>query len=699
MAGRVVLQRSALQGRPSTDVQRTNSSSAASRRFSLDTNVFRQNSSVSRCIEAPAAQRVVLTQAASGNGAGPSTREEAPQQTIDLDAKAEASGLPRILIAGGGIGGLIAAVALLKRGYPVQVFERDLTAIRGEGKYRGPIQIQSNALAALEAIDLEMAQSIMEEGCVTGDRINGLCDGVTGDWYVKFDTFHPAVDLGLPVTRVISRVVLQKKLAEKAEEMEGAGVLANDCHVVDYEESTCQKTGKKVVTAILEDGRRFEGDILIGADGIWSKVRRKLIGESQPNYSQYTCYTGISDFTPPDIDTVGYRVFLGNGRYFVSSDVGGGKMQWYAFHKEAAGGKDEPNRQKERLLSIFGDWADAVTDLIRATPEADVLRRDIYDRPPIFTWSKGRVALLGDSAHAMQPNLGQGGCMAIEDGYQLSLTLDEAVHSVQPGAPVDIEGALRKYQSQRLVRASSIHGLAGMAAIMASTYKAYMGEGLGDFGKWLMKFKIPHFGKVGGKVAMDLTMPTMLAWVLGGNANKLRFQDRAPHCRLPDKPKTFHEQDFGKFMRDDAELLRAANAQWAVVPMTNEGREGTEPTTEPAVMICDDECCAIGRDGDCNLILDEPTAAERHAEFTKEDGHHYVCDLGTPSGTWLNDKRVDAGSKRMLRPGDILEFGQPGSGLRYKIKMYHRSERERLERSWDASASEKREAAKEKVAA
>lgn len=127
-------------------------------------------------------------------------------------------------------------------------------------------------------------------------------------------------------------------------------------------QSVCQKTGRKIVTAVLEDGRRFEGDILIGADGIWSKVRlprcgwlptermlvqvnptlqlqvtlwgyssrvhgirctysrmftecltalaslqvrRKLVGESQPNYSQYTCYTGISDFTPPDIDTVG----------------------------------------------------------------------------------------------------------------------------------------------------------------------------------------------------------------------------------------------------------------------------------------------------------------------------------------------------------------------------------------------------------
>ncbi len=58
------------------------------------------------------------------------------------------------------------------------------------------------------------------------------------------------------------------------------------------------------------------------------QVRRKLVGKTEPSYSKYTCYTGIADFTPPDIDTVGYRVFLGNGKYFVSSDVGGGKMQW-----------------------------------------------------------------------------------------------------------------------------------------------------------------------------------------------------------------------------------------------------------------------------------------------------------------------------------------------------------------------------------
>lgn len=118
---------------------------------------------------------------------------------------------PKILIAGAGIGGLVLAVGLLKRGFDVKVFEKNITAIRGEGKYRGPIQVgisvsghfishvqvvkhrgliticlllqvQSNALAALEAIDKEMADKILAQGCITGDRINGLVDGETGKW-------------------------------------------------------------------------------------------------------------------------------------------------------------------------------------------------------------------------------------------------------------------------------------------------------------------------------------------------------------------------------------------------------------------------------------------------------------------------------------------------------------------------------------
>lgn len=89
----------------------------------------------------------------------------------------------RILVAGGGIGGLVFALAAKRKGFQVTVFEKDVSAIRGEGQYRGPIQIQSNALAALEAIDLHVADEIMAAGCITGDRINGLVDGISGDWY------------------------------------------------------------------------------------------------------------------------------------------------------------------------------------------------------------------------------------------------------------------------------------------------------------------------------------------------------------------------------------------------------------------------------------------------------------------------------------------------------------------------------------
>nr|KYP43883.1 hypothetical protein KK1_034663 [Cajanus cajan] len=310
----------------------------------------------------------------------------------------------RILVAGGGIGGLVFALAAKRKGFEVVVFEKDLSAIRGEGQYRGPIQIQSNALAALEAIDSEVAEEVMRVGCITGDRINGLVDGVSGSWYVKFDTFTPAVERGLPVTRVISRMVLQEILARAV----GEDVIMNASNVVNFVDD-----GNKV-TVELENGQKFEGDMLVGADGIWSKVRKQLFGPTEAVYSGYTCYTGIADFVPADIETVGYRVFLGHKQYFVSSDVGAGKMQWYAFHKEPPGGVDAPNGKKERLLRIFEGWCDNAVDLILATDEEAILRRDIYDRIPTLTWGKGRVTLLGDSIHAMQPNMGQGGCMAIE---------------------------------------------------------------------------------------------------------------------------------------------------------------------------------------------------------------------------------------------------------------------------------------------
>ncbi|KAI3699581.1 hypothetical protein L2E82_43989 [Cichorium intybus] len=564
----------------------------------------------------------------------------------------------RVLVAGGGIGGLVFALAAKRKGFEVVVFERDLSAIRGEGQYRGPIQIQSNALAALEAIDFDVADEVMKAGCITGQRINGLVDGVSGNWYIKFDTFTPAVERGLPVTRVISRMTLQKILADAV----GEDIILNGSNVVNFEDN-----GEKV-SVTLENGERFEGDLLVGADGIWSKVRKNLFGPKDVTYSGYTCYTGIADFIPPDIDTVGYRVFLGHKQYFVSSDVGGGKMQWYAFHKEPAGGTDKPDGKKERLLEIFGGWCDNVVDLLLATDEEAILRRDIFDRMPKFTWGKGRVTLLGDSVHAMQPNLGQGGCMAIEDSYQLALELDKAWNqSTKSGTPIDIESSLRRYEDARRLRVAVIHGLARMAAIMASTYKAYLGVGLGPL-SFLTNFRIPHPGRVGGRFFIDIGMPLMLSWVLGGNGSKL--EGRPQQCRLTDKA----NNELQNWFRDDDALERALTGEWFLLPVGSQN-VGSDP-----VSLSRDEKkpCIVGSVPHTSIpgnsiVISSPEISKLHARISCKDGAFFVTDLRSENGTYITDNedrryRVPPNFPARFHPSDILEFG-PNKKVAFRVKV------------------------------
>ncbi|XP_057768951.1 zeaxanthin epoxidase, chloroplastic [Salvia miltiorrhiza] len=563
----------------------------------------------------------------------------------------------RILVAGGGIGGLVFALAAKRKGFDVVVFERDLSAIRGEGQYRGPIQIQSNALAVLEAIDMGVAEEVLSAGCITGDRINGLVDGISGNWYVKFDTFTPAAERGLPVTRVISRMTLQQILATAV----GSDIIMNESNVMDFVDD-----GQKV-TVKLENGQSYEGDLLVGADGIWSKVRKNLFGQTDPVYSGYTCYTGIADFVPADIETVGYRVFLGHKQYFVSSDVGGGKMQWYAFYNEAAGGVDAENGKKARLLKLFEGWCDNVIDLLLATDEDAILRRDIYDRSPILSWGKGRVTLLGDSVHAMQPNLGQGGCMAIEDGYQLALELEKATRrSIESGSPIDVVSSLRSYENARKLRVAIIHGLARMAAIMASTYKAYLGVGLGPL-SFLTQFRIPHPGRVGGRVFIDIGMPLMLSWVLGGNGSKL--EGRTLQCRLSDKA----SDQLRKWFTDDDALERALDADWFLFPIGD-----STAASETIFLSRDDKNpCVIGSVPHPNfpgvsIAIPSPQVSKMHARISYKDGAFSLTDLRSEHGTWISDNegkrfRVSPNLPTRFRPTDVIEFGSDKKAV-FRVK-------------------------------
>ncbi|TKW04673.1 hypothetical protein SEVIR_7G124900v4 [Setaria viridis] len=468
--------------------------------------------------------------------------------------------------------------------------------------------------------------------------------------YIKFDMFTPAAERGLPVTRIISRMTLQQILARAV----GDDAILNESHVVDFIDD-----GNKV-TAILEDGRRFEGDLLVGADGIWSKVRKKLFGHSEPTYSGYTCYTGVADFVPPDIDTVGFRLFLGHNQYFGFSDVGASKVQWYAFHKEVAGGTDPENGKKKRLLEIFSGWCDFVVDLINATEEEAILRRDIYDRPPIMNWGRGRVTLLGDSVHAMQPNLGQAGCMAIEDGYQLAVELENAwQESVNSGTRVDIVSALKRYEKERRLRVAIIHGFARMAAIMATIYTPYLGVGMGPLSfltKWI-KFSI--------KYGVDM----MLSWVLSGNSSKL--EGRPLSCRLSDKA----NDQLYRWLEDDDALEEAMCGEWYLFPASG----GNNTSLQPVRLFRNEQwsLCVGSQSDHCDygssLSLSLPQISERHATITCKNKAFYVTDLGSEHGTWITDNvgrlsRVPPYLPVHFHPSDVIEFGYDKKAM-FRLKV------------------------------
>jgi zeaxanthin epoxidase len=282
----------------------------------------------------------------------------------------------------------------------------------------------------------------------------------------------------------------------------------------------------------LSDGSTDEGDVLVGADGIRSRVRSQMFGappleenldkavdpsiRDAPRYSGYTCYAAISRITPEDVEEVGYMVFLGSNQYFVSSDVGDGQQQWYAFIKQDPGMEDEGIDKKAVLMEKFRDWCPAVCDRIGAVVSEEVQRRDIYDRPPTLQWCKGRVALLGDSAHAMQPNMGQGGCQAIEDAAALAQELAKV-------GPDGVGRALAFYQLRRIGRASAITGFAATASIANTTYRRYLGSnpyefysaipGAMNFWAAVEKLKIPHPGRIVGQIAMLGSIDLILKYI------------------------------------------------------------------------------------------------------------------------------------------------------------------------------------------
>jgi zeaxanthin epoxidase len=419
----------------------------------------------------------------------------------------------RVIIAGGGVAGLVAAAAAHSKGMQVAIFEQ----ASQYAPYGGPIQIQSNALRALERINKKVYEEILEAGTVTADRVSGLKIGYKkgvfmnlgnqyekGDWLVRFDTLQPALDAGLPATVVVDRPVIQQILLNNGIP---DGTVRIKSRIKRYEELGPGE-GIKVY---LEDGSIAYTDVLVGADGIWSSVRRQMHGldknadgfaasgaaggalteaegrkmakdsvlmaeGANRRFSGFTCYAALAEHKASNIEEVSYQILLGKDKYFVSTDGGGERQQWFALIREPAGGvdpeptEDNPTPKLTRLLNEFnkdepgdknGDvWDEFASELLSASKEEDIKRRDLYDGSPLISqgWTKGQVAICGDAAHPMMPNLGQGGCQATEDGYRLIEELAGVKHTKE------VEGALQTYYLKRIPRTTIIQIIAQLGS-------------------------------------------------------------------------------------------------------------------------------------------------------------------------------------------------------------------------------------------
>jgi len=330
-----------------------------------------------------------------------------------------------ILIIGAGIGGLATALALQQAGFAVQIFERT-KEIR---EFGAGLTLWANAVRVLQELGLaDLVQQLAQQAAPTRAGFYTT----RGKQLVQLSPRAVEEQCGGP-TIAIHRAEFQAALLERL----APGTLVLDKQLIDFEQDT---TG---VTACFARGERVRGSLLIGADGIRSQVRQLLFPQSQPRYAGYTAWRGIATgVTPPLIGEL-----WGRGRRFGIVPLTEELVYWFATCNTPENAAERPEGRQKELLDLFKGWHPVVSTLINATEASVILRNDIFDLQPLTYWRKGRVTLLGDAAHAMTPNMGQGACQALEDALILARTLRHA-HSQ--------ENALDVYQQKRLARANMV---------------------------------------------------------------------------------------------------------------------------------------------------------------------------------------------------------------------------------------------------
>ncbi|MBH5317778.1 FAD-dependent monooxygenase [Paenibacillus sp. GSMTC-2017] len=340
------------------------------------------------------------------------------------------------IVIGGGIGGLSCAIALRKVGWDVTVFEQNETLIEnGAG-----IVLAANAMRALKSLDI--AKHIQEEGTPIGVAELRSWDG---NLLASLPVDKQAIRYGTP-SYLIHRGKLQSILHSHCLHIGVSVHLGKSFAEVDENNDG--------VEVRFPDGTSTYSDLLIAADGYRSKIRDQLFGHSSLRYSGYRAIRGIGSFEDPRYPLAAGGGFeaLGKGARFGFSHLGNGRIFWFAAINEPEGQRAHftPEEHKKLLLQKFQNWYSPVPSVVEATSTSDILSHSIYDLAPLSNWSKGRITLLGDAAHPMLPNLGQGGAQAMEDAVVLADLLKN-----KPIGTTLVE-SLKAFEKLRIQRVSKI---------------------------------------------------------------------------------------------------------------------------------------------------------------------------------------------------------------------------------------------------
>ena len=356
----------------------------------------------------------------------------------------------RAAVVGGGIGGLSTACSLRQRGIDVMVFEQAETL----GEIGAGLVIFPNALRQLERMGL--GEALAGVGGKIGDA-SKYCraDGTVVGSMVMTDSS------GWNGVYGMHRADLLNALAASLP----SSTIRTGHRCIGFEQSAATARLK------FANGEIVEADIVIAADGIHSALQKYVVEPKPPEYSGVRAYRGLIPREKlPGWPEEAQQVWMGDGKHFMVYPVRSGRLLNYVGFvpsKNATTESWSAVGDRQELLSSFDGWDPRVVRLLEAVETC--FWWGLFDRLPLQSWTKGRLALLGDAAHAMLPHLGQGANQAIEDGVALSVLLEGR-------DPAEVPDIVQQYEKLRRVRTDIIQAEARKNGLRYDSKYANLGQ-------------------------------------------------------------------------------------------------------------------------------------------------------------------------------------------------------------------------------